>query len=120
MQEADAAIYQEYQAETDSKFLVFEPVRGLDGTKFGEISERLTNARAALGEAGETDLSSAFESLTPAERTVHEASIEGDRRTLQADAVIPAVMTVIFLALLAYFKSIGGYKVLHLKEGDAA
>jgi MFS family permease len=120
LQEANAAIYSEYQADKESSFLVFEPAKGLDGTKFGEINEKLTAARTTLGEAGKSDLSSAFDSLTPAERTVHEASIEGDRRTLMADAVIPALMTAIFLALLLYFKSIGGYKAVHLKEDNGA
>jgi MFS family permease len=114
--EANAAIYSEYQAEKDSSFLSFKDARGLDGTKFGEINVKLTAARAALTEAGQSDLNQAFDSLTPTERTVHEASIEGDRLTLKADAVIPALMTAIFLALLVYFKSIGGYKVLHLKK----
>jgi hypothetical protein len=32
------------------------------------------------------------------------------------DAIIPAAMAVIYLVLLLYFKSIGGYKVMSIKE----
>jgi hypothetical protein len=45
---------------------------------------------------------------------VFQASIEGDRRTLRADAAIPAIMAGIYLILLVYFWSIGGYKVLNI------
>lgn len=36
--------------------------------------------------------------------------------TLKADAYIPLAMAIIFLGVLLYFKSIGGYKVLKLEE----
>ena len=45
-----------------------------------------------------------------------EASIVGDRKTLRADAFIPAAMAVIYLLLFLYFKSIGGYKPLAIDE----
>ncbi len=48
--------------------------------------------------------------LTPEERMAHQASIAGDRKTLKADAFIPAIMAVIYLIMILYFKSIGGYK----------
>jgi hypothetical protein len=38
----------------------------------------------------------------------------GDRETLKADALIPAVMALIYLLLLLYFKAIGGYKPVHI------
>ena len=48
------------------------------------------------------------------ERSIHEASIQGDRDTLVADSVIPAGMALIYLMLLFYFKTIGGYKAIHI------
>jgi len=33
---------------------------------------------------------------------------------LRADSFIPAMMAVIYLGLLLYFKSIGGYKPVHI------
>jgi hypothetical protein len=38
----------------------------------------------------------------------------GDRRTLRADSVLPLIMAGVYLSLLLYFKSIGGYKVVHI------
>ena len=46
------------------------------------------------------------------------ASIAGDRKTLVTDAVIPATMAVIYLCLLLYFGSIGGYKVVRLSNEE--
>ena len=49
----------------------------------------------------------------------HRKAITGDRRTLQADAFIPAVMAVVYLVLFLYFRTIGGYKPVHIDQvGD--
>jgi len=98
----DAAVYAEYKAETESSFPlpILKSVNGIDGTKLGGIQEKL---------AEEID-------LTDAEQKVHEASIVGDRNTLRADAYIPAAMAVIYILLLLYFKSRGGYKPLSIEE----
>jgi hypothetical protein len=50
---------------------------------------------------------------------VVEADIRGDRRTLVTDSYIPAAMAVIYLGLLIYFKSIGGYRPLKIHEQPA-
>jgi hypothetical protein len=44
------------------------------------------------------------------------ASIEGDRKTLRADAYIPLTMAVIYLGIMLYFKSIGGYRRVAIEE----
>ena len=54
---------------------------------------------------------------TPEQQMVADASIVGDRETLKADAFIPAVMAVIYLLLLLYFKAIGGYQPVHIDAG---
>jgi MFS family permease len=87
---ANPAVYDEYKATSSSKFLFFDEVVGLDGTKLGQ-------ALAADPKSVEQQL-------------VVDSSIIGDRQTLKADAFIPAVMALIYLLLLLYFKSIGGYK----------
>jgi MFS family permease len=87
---ANPAVYDQYKASSSSKFLIFDEVVGLDGTKLGQ-------AQAADPKSVEQQL-------------VVDSSIIGDRQTLKADAVIPAVMALIYLLLLLYFKSIGGYK----------
>ncbi len=90
------ALYEANKAEKTSKFLFLKEVTGLDGTK--------------LAEAQNAD------PKTPDQQTLADASIEGDRRTLKADAYIPATMAVIYLLLLLYFKAIGGYKPVKIGE----
>ncbi len=93
------AIYEQYKAPVPSKFLFLDEVSGLDGTKLSEAQTALVK--------------------TPEQQTVAEASIVGDRETLKADSFIPAVMAVIYLLLFLYFKSIGGYKPVHIDAADA-
>jgi hypothetical protein len=40
--------------------------------------------------------------------------MRGDRRTLVADSFIPAIMAVIYLLLVLYFKAKGGYKPVQI------
>ena len=160
LEEADKAVYEEYQAAEPSTFLVFEGVNGLDGSKLGAVQGKLADARSivaagsvdkvlveikddmsdedrkaaeeknaglkalaaklqeagALQEGGSKDLSLGLKALTDTERKVQEASIVGDRKTLKADSYIPLTMAVIYLGLLLYFKSIGGYKTVTIDE----
>jgi MFS family permease len=94
----DAALFEEYKAATPSKFLNIESTAafGLDGKKL-----------AAAKEAKEK---------TPQQQTVVTADQTGDRHTLKADSWIPATMAVIYLLLFLYFKTIGGYKPVHIAE----
>lgn len=113
--EALPATHASYKAEKPSKFLIFAESTGLDGKKLGEVQKKLTEARAEVAKSG-GDSAAAFEKLSPAERAVHEASIAGDRKTLVADSTIPATMAVLYLALMLYFKTIGGYKPVSIAE----
>jgi MFS family permease len=120
LKEEKAALFDQYKADRPSKFLFFAGSTGLDGKKLGAIQEKLKKAREELEKEGNTDPKAALEQLTPEERAVFAASIEGDRRTLVADAAIPATMAVIYLLLLLYFKAIGGYKAIHIEGEDVA
>jgi MFS family permease len=113
----DAALFEEYKAAQPSKFLNIDSTAavGLDGKKLGEANERLGVIRKEI-EAGGGDPKTAFAKLEPKDRTVVEASIAGDRRTLKTDAWIPAIMAAIYLVLFLYFKTIGGYKPVHIAE----
>jgi MFS family permease len=105
----------EYLAAQPSRFLFFKESTGLDGIKLGAVQNRLAEARAeVLEETGTRDPQLAIDKLSPEDRQVLEASIEGDRKTLVADSIIPAIMALIYLALLVYFRSIGGYKPVHI------
>lgn len=94
----DKNLFEEYKAEKPSKFMVFPDAYGLDGKKLGAAKEAKPEAR------------------TEDQKKVVEADIRGDRRTLVTDSAIPATMAVIYLGLLIYFKSIGGYRALKIHE----
>jgi len=94
---SNSAVYDQYKAPTPSKFLFFDAVVGLDGTKLSAAQTAATR--------------------TTEQQLVVDASITGDRRTLKADAFIPMTMAVIYLLLLLYFKAIGGYKPVQIEGG---
>jgi len=115
LQAANADLYKQYKAETPTKFPPFQEAYGLDGKKLGLVQEKLAAARAATGNV---DPESAYDQLSPEELAVQQASIAGDRKTLIADSAIPAAMALIYLGLLLYFKSIGGYKPVSLLHDE--
>jgi hypothetical protein len=114
LQKDNPAVFSEYKAPAPSKFLFFAPATGFDGRKIGDVQAKVQTIRAELAKTGVTNPQAALEKLTPAERAAFDAGIKGDRKTLVADSFIPAMMAVIYLCLLIYFKTIGGYKPVHL------
>ncbi|MDQ3620869.1 MAG: MFS transporter [Verrucomicrobiota bacterium] len=96
------AAHDEYKAPNPSKFLFFGASHGIDGAKLGEVQKTPADQR------------------TPAQNAVMEASLKGDRRTLVADSFIPAAMALIYLLMLLYFKTIGGYKPVHITREQIA
>jgi hypothetical protein len=119
LQEANPSLFDEYKAEKPTKFLSFiiPDATGLDGKKLGAVQDKVTAARKDL--TADADPKSAIDKLTEDERTVFEASIAGDRKTLVADSGIPAAMAVIYLLLLVYFATVGGYRPVHIHEEHA-
>lgn len=96
---ADSALYEQWQSKGDpSKFLTFEGVQAID-------PKRLEEAKA-VAKADRSD----------EQKTVVEADIRGNRKTLKTDSLIPATMAVIYLLLILYFKGIGGYKPVKIGE----
>ena len=89
--------YEANKSDKPSSFLFFKSVIGLDGKKL--------EAAKAANAAG---------TATAEQKALVQANQEGDRMTLKADALIPATMAVIYLLLFIYFKSIGGYKAVHI------
>jgi MFS family permease len=98
---SNPAALAQYKSEKPSTFLFFSESAALDGSKLAEAQKVAADKR------------------TPEQRAVAEASIAGDRKTLTADAFIPAAMAVIYLLLLVYFTTIGGYKAVHLAGTSA-
>jgi hypothetical protein len=77
---------------------VFKEVHGLDAAKL-----------AALGTNN-----------VPEKPVVLKANMDGDRDTLKADSVIPMIMAAIYLGMIFYFRSRGGYKAVHIVETKPA
>ena len=104
LQKADAAVYEEYKADAPSNFLMVLEATGLDGAKVEE----------AKGADPQSD----------AQKTVVEASITGDRETLKIDSFIPGTMAIIYLLIMVYFMTKGGYGVVSIEgeegSGDSA
>lgn len=93
----DTAIHAEWTAgENKSKFLVFPEVASIDPVRL---------------EAAKTS-----KERTEAEQIVVDADIVGNRKTLKVDSFIPLTMAGLFLLLMLYFKSIGGYRPLKVDE----
>ena len=93
----DVAIHMEWTAgDNKSKFLGFEEVSSIDPVK-------LAAAKAS-------------KEKTSAEQIVVDADIVGNRQTLKVDSLIPLTMAGLFLFLILYFKSIGGYRPLKVDE----
>jgi MFS family permease len=91
--------YESVKVDSPSKFVFLDEVYAIDGAKLAE-------AKAA-------------EMRTPVQEDIVAADRIGDRKTLKADSFIPLTMAVIFLGILLYFKSIGGYKVLKIDEQES-
>jgi hypothetical protein len=101
LQQKNDAVYQAYKADKPSKFLFFKEITGLDGTKKGAV------------------LGTPDDKLTPQQKIekplITEANLEGGRKALKWTSAVPATMAVLYLLILLYFKSIGGYKPVHIE-----
>ncbi len=96
-----AEILEANKAEKQSKWLTFEEVTALDGKKINAAKEAKPEER------------------TPEQKAMVEAEIAGSRKLLRYDAILPMGMAAIYLILLLYFKSIGGYKAVTIDEQKA-
>ena len=101
LNKADTALHAEWKdSEKQSSFLMFDAVDPID-------AKRLAEAKGA-----------AVDERTEAQATVVAADIEGNRRTLKVDSLIPAAMAVIYLFLIFYFRAKGGYKPVELADSN--
>lgn len=98
------------KAEKPSGLLgIFKEVSALDGGKM-EAAKKLAEKEKHENVPAEKS------QLTPDQKAMVEAYIAGARKTLKADAVLPMGMAVIYLLLMLYFKSVGGYKPVKIEE----
>jgi MFS family permease len=105
-----AAILQANKAEKPSGLLgLFKEVTALDGAKMQSAKELAEKEKHENVPAEQSK-------LTADQKAIVEANIAGARKTLQADAMLPIGMAVIYLLLILYFKGIGGYKSVPIEE----
>ncbi len=97
LQKDAPAVYAANKASTESKFLFLAPATAVAGDKL--------EAAKKAGEKGTAD-----------QKAIVAANQSGDRATLKADSFLPLTMAAIYLLLLFYFKSIGGYRALKIEE----
>ena len=99
LKKADAELFVEWKdSEKKSQFLVFDEIEPVDAKRLEEAKKTAVVDR------------------TEDQATVVAADIEGNRRTLKVDSLIPAAMAIIYLLLIIYFKAIGGYKPVKIED----
>ena len=95
------AVYEEYKSPSKNRFLLFPEIQGLDGTKVAAVRAKPADQRDEK------------------ETQVHNADLHGGRTALKVTAFVPAAMAVLYLLLILYFKSKGGYKQVHIEGAGA-
>lgn len=126
-------VYEKVKAKEPGRFPFLPEAYGIDPVKREQIEGR-KKAEASKEKGEESKPASKPVSVmfqvpdaiaekapgpyTDEDKEVLQGSIEGDRKTLVADSFIPATMALIYLGLLVYFWSIGGYKVLHIDGSE--
>ena len=106
LKQESVSIYDQYAVtnpKDESRFLLFQPIKGLDGKKVGELMDKVA-AKQKLTPAEEADV-----------KPVEEARLYGGQMALRKTAIVPAIMALGYLILLIYFRLKGGYRaeVLH-------
>jgi MFS family permease len=125
LKEQAPAVYERYKAPTENTFLGFETI-GLDGAKVGILEDGGVKLTADLEnlkkdpKASTTALENLqslanwwnYAKLTAAEDKpfVTGAGLHGGKMALILTAAVPATMALLYLGMILYFKSQGGYK----------
>jgi hypothetical protein len=124
--QADQAVYERYKSDKEGEFLWLKSV-GLDGKKAAVLEDGGKEAQRAL-DLMRSDKNTNPKALTEQESLVkwwdtsaaataandktlvEAAGLFGGRQALKLTALVPAMMLLCYLALLAWFKSRGGYQ----------
>jgi MFS family permease len=119
--------YARYAVSDPKGFLFLPAIKGLDGAKVGVLSDNgkeLAAVGAALAKDNKKDAN--HEALATWWETakvtadkdsapVTAATLMGGRTAMKVTAAVPALMAVLYLILILYFKARGGYKAVHLE-----
>lgn len=124
--------YGRYSVAEPKGFLFLPEVKGMDGAKVGVLNDggkELAATGEVLKKEGKSDpnydaLASWWESskefAEQDSKPVTEATLDGGRMALKVTAAVPAAMAVLYLLLILYFKSIGGYRPVTLDDQKAS
>ena len=127
LQAQSAETYNRYKADKENTFFGFKTV-GLDGSKVGVLDDggkELARAGELLAKENKKDENhaklaawwdGAKASADTDKKPVSEAGIYGGKMALKLTAYVPMAMAVLYLMLILYFKSKGGYKALNVTE----
>lgn len=136
LKDANPAVFERYKSPTENEFLAFQTI-GLDGAKVGVLEDGGKEAQQALARLKEDKKAKpkavanqqklvdwwggAQASAAEDKKLVTEASLYGGRMALKLTALVPALMALIYLGMILYFKTQGGYhaKVLISKHEEA-
>ena len=99
LKEKNPALYEQSKAASPSNFLFLSSVTAIDGKKLEEAKTAKKEGKA-----------------TEDQLAIVEANQTGDRKTLKADSFLPMTMAAIYLCLMIFFKTIGGYRAVSLRE----
>ena len=125
LKDKSPAVFERYKAPNANTFLSFETV-GLDGAKVGVLADGGKEAVRALDVlkkdpnakpevvASQQKLVDWWESAKTTAKEdkeyVTDASLYGGQMALRLTALVPATMALIYLAMILYFKTKGGYR----------
>jgi MFS family permease len=130
LKEASPETYERYRAAKESQFMAFKTV-GLDGAKVGVVEDggkELERAGELLAKEKKEDKNHAelaawwelARSTAAADKPlVQAAGIGGGKAALKLTAFVPAVMAALYLLLIIYFKSIGGYRPVQIDAPES-
>ncbi len=102
LEQESPALYQEFKSDSESGFLMFPKIQGLDGTKVAQIRDKSAEQRS------------------DDEKLVGAADLYGGRMALRYTGLVPLTMALCYLVLILYFRSIGGYTAVHLDADQDA
>ena len=119
--------YARYAVAEPKGFLFLPAIKGLDGAKVGVLGDNgkeLAAVGAALAKENKKDANhealaawweTARATADKDSAPVTAATLMGGRTAMKVTAAVPALMAVLYLVLILYFKARGGYKAVHLE-----
>jgi MFS family permease len=117
LKKADAALYEQVKGKgAPSTFLSFDAVHAIDPATLAPAKAAFAAKTAVERGSEDKKVIELAQAITPEQEIIAKADIQGNRKVLKVDSLIPAAMAVIYLLLLLYFRSIGGYKPVTVEE----